>query len=76
MKFYFREQVIGKTNKVLRTAHIAKDANNPRSGCLCNRPFNLEKWLFVEQLPEETHLCKSCESIARRNLVGAGPAGR
>lgn len=75
MKFYLREEMIGRnTNRIFRTAHIVKDENNPRAGCLCNRPFNPDKWLVVDQLPEGTHLCKLCQQIARRDCTDAGPA--
>jgi hypothetical protein len=74
MRFYFREQIIRKTNKVLRTAHIAKEMNNPRGGCICKCLLNPEKWLLLDQLPERTHLCRRCETIAWPDLAGAGSA--
>jgi hypothetical protein len=76
MNFYFREEIIeGNPNNVFRTAHIAKNGDDSRSGCLCNPRVKIEKWLFVEQLPERTHLCRRCEAIVKKNR-GADPAGR
>jgi hypothetical protein len=35
MKFYLREEMMGRTIKgIFITAHIAKDDNDSRSGCL------------------------------------------
>ena len=76
MKFYLREEIIGgNPDNIIRTAHIAKDEADPRSGCLCNPRVKLENWLFVEQLPEGTHLCRKCEAIVKKKRR-MEPAGR
>jgi hypothetical protein len=61
MKFYLE---ISLHFKGRRRAHIAKDDPQSRGRCLCTASLNLEKWLLVQVLPEEVHLCKTCKHLA------------
>jgi hypothetical protein len=66
MKFYL-EIVQQLTLKRPRTVHLLKDENRPVGGSLCKASLNLEKWIMVEELPEDIHLCRSCERSASKN---------
>jgi hypothetical protein len=50
-----------------RRAHLLRDENKPKEGSLCKASLKLEKWLLVEQLPKDIHLCRSCDRSARKN---------
>jgi hypothetical protein len=61
MKFYMETSPLFNAQ---RRAHIAKDAPQASGKCLCLSPLNPEKWVLVEELPKDIHLCKKCHSLA------------
>jgi hypothetical protein len=67
MKFYLeviQQEPLGRR----RRAHIVQDGDESAQGCLCKAALNFENWLLVEELPEDIHLCKRCDSSSRKNL--------
>jgi hypothetical protein len=65
MKFYLEKT--GTQFPALRRAHIAKEEACPPRRCFCSVELNPEKWLLVEQLPEDVYLCKNCQRLAHLN---------
>jgi hypothetical protein len=69
MKFYLWERIARhrhqKRPRIYRRAHILKDETT--GSCWCEAPLNPEKWIIVEALPLETHLCSRCRRLAKRN---------
>ena len=66
MKFYL-ERIVQEPLSGRRRVHLLKDENKPEGGSLCKASLKLEKWLLVEQLPKDIHLCRSCDRSARKN---------
>jgi hypothetical protein len=67
MKFYLeviQHEPLGRR----RRAHIVQNRDESIHGCLCKAALNFENWLLVEELPEDIHLCKRCDSSSRKNL--------
>ena len=67
MKFYLeviQHEPLGRR----RRAHVVQDGHESAQGCLCKAALNFENWLLVEELPEDIHLCKRCDSSLRKNF--------
>jgi hypothetical protein len=62
MKFFLCDETPKRPAWGIRKrAHIAREDGSPLP--LCAVVINPNKWVLIEELPENTHLCKRCQRL-------------